>query len=105
MGNFARVVRLDLRWRVYVYKPITLGANTDPYQPVEKRLHVTRDILETLKECRHPVSIVTKGALILRDLELLTDLARDQLVSVMVSVTSLDPEIKRTLEPRAAPPT
>ena len=65
---------------------------------------VTRDILEIFKECRHPVSIVTKGALILRDLELLADLARDHLVSVMVSVTSLDPEIKRTLEPRAASP-
>ena len=103
-ADVARVLRQDLARPGYVCKTITLGANTDPYQPVEKRLHVTRDILEIFKECRHPVSIVTKGALILRDLELLADLARDHLVSVMVSVTSLDPEIKRTLEPRAASP-
>jgi DNA repair photolyase len=103
-ADIARVLRQDLSRPGYLCKPITLGANTDPYQPVERRLHVTRDILEIFKECRHPVSIVTKGALILRDIELLTDLARDHLVSVMVSVTSLDPEIKRTLEPRAASP-
>jgi DNA repair photolyase len=103
-ADVARVLRQDLSRPSYVCKPITLGANTDPYQPVEKRLHVTRDTLELLKECRHPVSIVTKGALILRDLELLTELARDHLVSVMVSVTSLNPEIKRTLEPRTASP-
>jgi DNA repair photolyase len=102
--DVARVLRQDLTRPSYICKPITLGANTDPYQPIEKRLHVTRDILEVLRECRHPVSIVTKSVIILRDLELLKDLARDHLVSVMVSVTSLDPEIKRTLEPRAASP-
>lgn len=88
----------------YVPRTIMLGANTDPYQPIEKRLRVTRDILEVMAICRHPVSIVTKGALIERDIDLLSDLARDRLASVMVSITTLDPELKRTLEPRAASP-
>ncbi len=88
----------------YVCKPIVLGANTDPYQPIEKRLQVTRSILEVLRECRHPVSVVTKGTLILRDAELLAEMARDGLASVAVSVTTLDAELKRRLEPRAAAP-
>jgi DNA repair photolyase len=88
----------------YVCKPIVLGANTDPYQPVERRLEVTRSILRVLEECRHPVSIVTKGTLILRDLELLAAMARDGLASVAVSITTLDSELKRHLEPRAAAP-
>jgi DNA repair photolyase len=86
----------------YTPAPIMLGANTDPYQPIEKRLAVTRSILELLARHRHPVSIVTKGALILRDLDLLADLARDRLVAVMVSLTTLDEDLKRRLEPRAA---
>lgn len=81
-----------------------MGTNTDPYQPLEKRLEVTRSILEVLERCHHPVTIVTKSTLILRDLELLAALAREKLVSVAISVTSLDPEIKRTLEPRTASP-
>jgi DNA repair photolyase len=88
----------------YVCKTIALGINTDGYQPLEKRLEVTRGILAVLARCRHPVTIVTKSALIVRDLDLLTDLAKDHLVSVMVSVTSLTNEIKRTLEPRTASP-
>ena len=88
----------------YVCKPIALGINTDGYQPLEKRLGVTRSLLEVLARCRHPVSIVTKSALIIRDLDLLADLAKDRLVSVMLSITSLDPDIKRTLEPRTASP-
>jgi DNA repair photolyase len=71
---------------------------------LEKRLLVTRSVLEVLTRCRHPVTIVTKSALVLRDLDLLVDLARDRLVSVSVSITSLKDEIKRTLEPRAASP-
>ena len=81
-----------------------LGSNTDPYQPVEREMQITRSILEVLARCRHPVSIVTKGALVIRDLDILTDLARDDLVSVSISITSLDAEMKRTLEPRAASP-
>ena len=81
-----------------------LGANTDPYQPVEKRLRVTREILEALLEARHPVAVITKGALVLRDLDLLRELAGRNLTQVTVSVTTLDPELKRTLEPRTASP-
>ena len=102
--NAVELLRAELGTRSYVCKPIALGINTDGWQPLEKRLKVTRSVLEVLAECRHPVTIVTKSTLILRDLDLLQDLARDQLVSVMVSVTSLDNDIKRTLEPRTASP-
>jgi DNA repair photolyase len=81
-----------------------LGSNTDPYQPAERHMLVTRSILEVLARCRHPVSIVTKGALVVRDIDILSDLAHDNLASVTVSITSLDSETKRTLEPRAASP-
>jgi DNA repair photolyase len=84
--------------------PIALGANTDAYQPVERGLGITREILEVLAEFRHPVSIITKSALIERDIDLLQDLARDNLVTVLVSVTSFDDELKRRMEPRAAAP-
>lgn len=99
-----RLLEAELARPGYVCKPIALGTNTDPYQPVERRLRVTRSILEVLARCRHPVTIVTKGALVLRDLDLLADLARDRLVTVAVSVTTLDVELKRVLEPRAASP-
>jgi DNA repair photolyase len=88
----------------YVCKPITLGANTDPYQPVERGLRVTRGILEVLARCRHPVTVITKGALVLRDLDLLGALARDNLVRVGISITTLDEALKRTMEPQAASP-
>lgn len=94
----------ELRHPAYVCTPIMLGANTDPYQPVEKSLRVTRGILEVLARFRHPVGIITKGTLVERDLDLLAELARDDLVQVFVSITSLQNEIKRTLEPRAASP-
>ncbi|HEX4051943.1 MAG TPA: PA0069 family radical SAM protein [Steroidobacteraceae bacterium] len=100
----ARRLEEELARPGYVPKQITLGANTDPYQPLERQLRVTRSVLEVLERTRHPLSIVTKGALILRDLDLLTSLAKDQLVTVFVSVTTLDVELKRTLEPRAASP-
>ena len=102
--NAVELLRAELGKRSYVCKPIALGINTDGWQPLEKRLLVSRSLLEVLAECRHPVTIVTKSTLILRDLDLLRELARDRLVSVMVSVTSLDNDIKRTLEPRAAAP-
>ena len=103
-ADAARLLRAELARPAYRPQPIMLGANTDPYQPVEKRLRVTRDILEVLWEARHPVTIITKGAMVLRDLDLLQDLARLNLVRVTVSLTTLDPELKRTLEPRAASP-
>ncbi|RCV91218.1 PA0069 family radical SAM protein [Billgrantia montanilacus] len=89
----------------YVCRPISLSGNTDCYQPLEAERGSTREILTFLLECRHPLSIITKSALILRDLDLLTELAGHNLVRVMISLTSLDPDLKRTLEPRAASPT
>ena len=88
----------------YACRTLAIGTNTDPYQPGEKQLRVTRRILETLLDCRHPVSIVTKGALILRDLDILADLAGLGLVSVGVSITTLDNGLKTKLEPRTASP-
>jgi DNA repair photolyase len=103
-ADAANILEAELAKPKYVCKTIALGINTDGYQPLEKRLQVTRSILAVLTRCRHPVTIVTKSALIIRDLDLLTDLAKDKLVSVMVSVTSLTNDIKRTLEPRTASP-
>ncbi len=103
-ADAAKVLESELARPAYVCKPIMLGANTDPYQPSERAMQVTRSVLEVLARCRHPVSIVTKGALVVRDMDIFADLARDKLVSVTVSITSLDPDIKRTLEPRAASP-
>ena len=100
----ATVLRHELSKRGYRCSPITLGSNTDAWQPVERELRITRQILEVLVEFRHPVSIITKSALVERDLDLLQDLARDNLVHVLVSVTTLDDELKRRLEPRTAGP-
>jgi DNA repair photolyase len=103
-ANAGKVLEQELAHPGYVCKPVTVGANTDPYQPVERRLGVTRSILEVLARTRHPVSIISKSALVLRDLDLLTDLARDNLVSVAISITTLSDETKRSLEPRTAAP-
>ncbi len=94
----------ELGSRSYQCRPIAMGTNTDPYQPVEKRLRITRTILETALEHRHPVSIVTKSRLVLRDLDLLKEMAQLQLVSVAVSVTTLSNALKVKLEPRTAGP-
>ena len=102
--NAVELLRAELARRSYRCSTIALGINTDGWQPLERSMKVSRDILALLAQCRHPVTIVTKSTLILRDLDLLQDLARDDLVSVSVSITSLDPDLKRTLEPRAAAP-
>lgn len=88
------------------YQPqvIALGANTDPYQPVERHLRITRGVLQVLAEHRHPVAIVTKSQLVLRDLDLLAAMARERLATVLVSVTTLDRELARRMEPRATSP-
>lgn len=86
----------------YECRSITIGANTDPYQPLEQRLEITRKLLKVFLEYRHPVTLISKASLIVRDLDILSELARLNLVSVAISVTTLDPAIKRTLEPRAA---
>src|SRR6202453_5245511 len=103
-ADAVKILEAELSKPKYVCKPIALGINTDGYQPLEKRLEVTRGILAVLARCRHPVTIVTKSALVLRDIDLLADLARDRLASVAISITSLTDDIKRTLEPRAASP-
>jgi DNA repair photolyase len=102
--NAAELLRDAFRKPGYRPTPIALGINTDGYQPIERKYAITRACLEVMREFRHPVAIVTKHSLITRDVDLLADLARDDLVQVMFSVTSLDPDIKRTLEPRAAGP-
>ncbi|GAA5180094.1 PA0069 family radical SAM protein [Niveibacterium umoris] len=98
------VLKRELARHSYRCRPIALGINTDGWQPVERKLGLTRKLLEVLCECRHPVSIVTKSALIERDLDLLADMARDDLVQVMFSVTTLDRTLARAMEPRAAAP-
>jgi DNA repair photolyase len=103
-ADAVKILEAELAKPRYVCKPIALGINTDGYQPLEKRLEITRGILGVLARCRHPVTIVTKSALVVRDIDLLADLARDGLVEVMLSITSLSNDIKRTLEPRAASP-
>lgn len=102
--NAAAQLRVSLAERGYVPSPITLGANTDPYQPIERRYRITRQLLEVLLETRHPCTIITKSAMVERDLDLLAELARDRLVAVLVSVTSLDNRLSARLEPRASAP-
>jgi DNA repair photolyase len=100
----ARLLEAELSAPKYECSPITLGANTDPYQPIEREYRVTRSVLEVLHRYRHPLSVITKSAMIERDLDILSEMARDRLVHVSISITSLDPAIKRTLEPRTASP-
>lgn len=88
----------------YRCRVIALGTNTDPYQPIEKRFGLMRGILEVCAQTRHPIGITTKSSRIEKDLDLLRDLARDQLVSVSISVTTLDKTLARRLEPRASAP-
>lgn len=100
----AALLRSQLRRPGHVAQTIVIGANTDPYQPIERRLEITRELLQVFVEFRHPVSVITRSALVTRDLDLLTELARQELVQVAVSVTSLDPQLSRRMEPRAAAP-
>lgn len=100
----ARLLEQELSRKSYRCAPIAMGTNTDPYQPAEERLRVTRQILETLLRFKHPVTITTKGAGIERDVDLLAELAKENLTAVMISVTTLDNALKRILEPRTAAP-
>jgi len=102
--NAAELLEQELSRRGYRPQVINLGSSTDPYQPIEREHRLTRSILEVLLRFRHPVTIVTKSHLVLRDLDLLQELARQQLCYVSVSVTTLDEELKRALEPRAPSP-
>ncbi|WP_422365125.1 PA0069 family radical SAM protein [Pelagibius sp.] len=100
----AALLRRELARKNYRPQPIALGTNTDPYQPIEKKLQITRRILEVLRDTSHPLTIVTKSNLILRDLDILAPMARRRLVRVMISVTSLDRQLSRIMEPRAPTP-
>jgi DNA repair photolyase len=102
--NLAEVLRAELAKPGYKVSPINIGSNTDPYQPVEKKWRLTRAALEVLAECHHPCTIVTKNALVERDLDLLAAMAREHLVQVFVSVNSLDNHLAAKLEPRASAP-
>ncbi|OJW20178.1 MAG: radical SAM protein [Sphingopyxis sp. 65-8] len=100
----AALLRKELAKRGYVPAPLAIGTNTDGYQPIEREWGVTRAVVEVLAETRHPLIVTTKSDRILRDIDLLADMARDNLVGVAISVTTLDPAVARTLEPRAPHP-
>ena len=102
--NAVELLEKELAGRGYRPEPINLGANTDPYQPIERDRRLTRGLLEVLLRHRHPVTIVTKSQLVLRDCDLLRELAAERLCRVMISVTTLDAQLKRGLEPRAPSP-
>ena len=102
--NAAALLRATLAKPGYKPAPIAMGTNTDPYQPIEDRYRITRSILEVALETRHPVTITTKSARVTRDLDLLAELARLNLIAVGISVTSLDPKLSAILEPRASSP-
>ncbi|HEY0113348.1 MAG TPA: PA0069 family radical SAM protein [Allosphingosinicella sp.] len=100
----AKLLREELAKPGYVCRSMAMGTNTDPYQPIEGRWRITRSVLEVLAETRHPVMITTKSDRVLRDIDILKRMAAERLASVALSVTSLTPEIARTLEPRAPAP-
>jgi DNA repair photolyase len=100
----ASLLRGQIGKRSYCCKPLALGANTDAYQPAERKLGITRSLLKVLYEHRHPVAITTKSALVERDIDLLAAMSEQNLVHVMLSVTTLDRKLARSLEPRAAAP-
>ncbi len=102
--NAAEALTKELSSRRYVPKTIALGTVTDPYQPIEREHRITRGVLEVLAAARHPVGIVTKSALVVRDIDILARMAKDGLVKVALSVTTLDRHLARSMEPRAATP-
>ncbi len=102
--NAPELLRKELGKRGYKVSAINLGANTDPYQPIEKAERITRGLIEVLSECNHPLTIVTKNALICRDIDLLAPMAERKLINVFVSISQLDNDLTRILEPRASAP-
>ncbi|OED36161.1 DNA repair photolyase [Chromatiales bacterium (ex Bugula neritina AB1)] len=100
----ASLLRTELAKRSYTCEPIAIGVNTDAYQPLEKQLGITRQLLEVLLEARHPVYLITKSSLIERDIDLLSELAKHNLVSTCITITTLDRTLARKLEPRATTP-
>jgi DNA repair photolyase len=102
--NAAELLAKELSSPNYVPQVLAIGTNTDPYQPIEKRLRIMRSVLEVLRDFNHPVAIITKSALILRDLDILAPMAEQGLAKVALSVTTLDRDLARMMEPRAATP-
>jgi len=102
--NAAEALRSELARPGYRCEVISLGANTDPYQPIERERRITRSVIEVLAQCEHPFGIVTKNAMVERDIDLLAPLAAKNLVSVFVSVNNLDHHLARHLEPRCCAP-
>lgn len=100
----AELLAKELADPKYTPRMIAMGTNTDPYQPIEKKWRVTRGILEVLRDAGHPVGIVTKSALVMRDIDILSEMAKKNLAKVALSVTTLDPTLARAMEPRAATP-
>lgn len=100
----ARLLRRELGKPGYICKPVAIGTNTDAWQPVERRLRITRAILEVLLELKHPAMLITKSALVERDIDLLSAMAAEHLVHAAISLTTLDGELARRLEPRASSP-
>jgi DNA repair photolyase len=99
--NAAALLRNELGKPGYACRPMALGTNTDPYQPIEGKWRITRSVLEVLAETRHPFTITTKSDRVLRDLDIIAPMAKQRMANVAISVTSLKPEVSRTLEPRA----
>ena len=102
--NAAERLRIELARPAYVCEPITLGANTDAYQPIERHYKITRALVQVLHDCDHPLTIITKNAMVERDLDLLAPMAQRGLVQVMISINALDNRLASTLEPRASAP-
>src|SRR5262252_2468637 len=102
--NAAQLLAKELAAPGYIPRVIAMGTNTDPYQPLEKKMRITRSILEVLRDFRHPVAIVTKSPLILRDVDILSDMAQMGLAKAALSVTTLDRKLARMMEPRAGTP-
>jgi DNA repair photolyase len=100
----AKLLEKELSRKSYVCRPIHVGGNTDPYQPIEKGLRITRGVVEVMERFNHPFSIITKNAMITRDIDLYASLAERKLVRIAVSVTTLDRKLARAMEPRAATP-
>ena len=103
--NAAELLAKEIATPGYEPRTIALGTNTDPYQPIERTYRITRSILEVLNAANHPVGIVTKSGLVTRDIDILSSMAERGLAKVAISVTTLDPELARRMEPRAATPT
>src|SRR5579872_2048924 len=100
----AKLLRRELAKPGYEPRTMAIGTNTDPYQPIERRYRIMREVLEVLDEASHPVGIVTKSALVTRDIDILARMAKRNLVKVAISVTTLDRRLARAMEPRAATP-